>query len=198
MKAAFLPSLDNQVVSKPLLKWAGGKTQLLGEIIPKIPQNYSRYIEPFFGGGAVFFSLRPEKAIIADNNPELINLYRTVADNVDGVIAQLRHYENTEESFYAVRAQDWTKLSCTEASARTIFLNKTCYNGLYRVNKSGQFNVPFGGYKNPKITDEVSLFAASAILRKSTIICGDYKRVLQENAQPGDFIFLDPPLSANL
>lgn len=193
MKAAFVPSLDNQVVSKPLLKWAGGKTQLLGEIIPKIPQNYSRYIEPFFGGGAVFFSLRPEKAIIADNNPELINLYRTVADNVDGVIAQLRHYENTEESFYAVRAQDWTKLSCTEASARTIFLNKTCYNGLYRVNKSGQFNVPFGGYKNPKITDEVSLFAASAILRKSTIICGDYKRVLQENAQPGDFIFLDPP-----
>jgi DNA adenine methylase len=193
MKAAFLPSPAHQVVSKPLLKWAGGKTQLLGEIIPKIPQNYSRYIEPFFGGGAVFFSLRPEKAIIADNNPELINLYQTVADDVDGVIAQLQHYENTEESFYAVRAQDWTKLSCSEASARTIFLNKTCYNGLYRVNKSGGFNVPFGGYKNPKITDEVSLFAASTLLRKSTIICGDYKRVLQENAQPGDFIFLDPP-----
>ena len=87
MKAALVPSPAHQVFSKPLLKWAGGKTQLLGEIIPKIPQNYSRYIEPFFGGGAVFFSLRPEKAIIADNNPELINLYQTVADDVDGVIS---------------------------------------------------------------------------------------------------------------
>ncbi len=193
MKAALVPSPAHQVAPKPLLKWAGGKTQLLGEIIPKIPQNYSRYIEPFFGGGAVFFSLRPEQAIIADNNPELINLYQTVADDVDGVIAQLRQYENTEDSFYAVRAQDWTKLPCAEASARTIFLNKTCYNGLYRVNKSGGFNVPFGGYKNPKIADEVSLYAASALLRRSTIICGDYKRVLQENARPGDFIFLDPP-----
>lgn len=192
MKAVLTPSLDH-VVSKPLLKWAGGKTQLLGEIIPKIPKTYSRYIEPFFGGGAVFFSVRPENGIIADNNPELINLYKTVADDVDGVITQLRRHENTEEYFYALRAQDWTKLSCAEASARTIFLNKTCYNGLYRVNKSGQFNVPFGGYKNPKITDELSLFSASELLRKTTIICGDYKTVLRTNAHPGDFIFLDPP-----
>lgn len=192
MKAVLTPSLDH-VVSKPLLKWAGGKTQLLGEIIPKIPKTYSRYIEPFFGGGAVFFSVRPENGIIADNNPELINLYKTVADDVDGVITQLRRHENTEEYFYALRAQDWTKLPCAEASARTIFLNKTCYNGLYRVNKSGQFNVPFGGYKNPKITDELSLFSASELLRKTTIICGDYKTVLRTNARPGDFIFLDPP-----
>lgn len=193
MKAAFVPSIENQVVSKPLLKWAGGKTQLLGEIIPKIPKTYSRYIEPFFGGGAVFFSVRPLNGIIADNNPELINLYQTVADDVEGVITLLRDHENTEENFYAVRAQDWTKLSCTEASARTIFLNRTCFNGLYRVNKSGQFNVPFGRYKNPKIIDESSLFSAAELLRQTTIICGDYKSVLQANAQPGDFIFLDPP-----
>ncbi|MBZ4219655.1 MAG: Dam family site-specific DNA-(adenine-N6)-methyltransferase [Chlorobium sp.] len=193
MNAAIAPSPSQQGVTKPLLKWAGGKTQLLSEIIPKIPDHYSRYIEPFFGGGAVFFSLRPEKGIIADNNPELINLYRSVADDVDGVITKLRLYENTEESFYAVRALDWNKLSFSEAAARTIFLNRTCYNGLYRVNKSGQFNVPYGRYKNPRIIDESALLSASAILKTATIICGDYKSVLKENARRGDFIFLDPP-----
>lgn len=180
-------------MARPLLKWAGGKTQLLGEIIPKIPKKYGRFIEPFFGGGAVFFAVHPTGGIIADSNPELINLYRSVADDVDGVIAQLRFYENTEEMFYTVRALDVTKLSNTEAAARTIFLNKTCFNGLYRVNKSGQFNVPFGRYKNPKIVDEEALKAASALLRNTTIVCGDYKTVLKENARPGDFIFLDPP-----
>lgn len=179
--------------NRPLLKWAGGKTQLLGEILPKIPKKYGRFIEPFLGGGAVFFAVRPTGGIIADSNPELVNLYRSVADDVDGVMAQLRRYENTEEVFYAVRALDVTKLSNIEAAARTIFLNRTCFNGLYRVNKSGQFNVPFGRYKNPKIIDEDALKAASALLSKTSIICGDYKTVLQENAQAGDFIFLDPP-----
>ena len=108
-------------------------------------------------------------------------------------MAQLRRYENTEEVFYAARALDVTKLSNVEAAARTIFLNRTCFNGLYRVNKSGQFNVPFGRYKNPKIIDEDALKAASALLSNTTIICGDYKTVLKENAQTGDFIFLDPP-----
>ena len=179
--------------AKPLLKWAGGKTQLLGEIIPKVPKKYGRYIEPFFGGGAVFFATHPENGIIADSNPELVNLYRSVADDVDGVIAQLRQYENTEEVFYATRALDIIKLSNVEAAARTIFLNRTCFNGLYRVNKSGQFNVPFGRYKNPKIIDEGALKAASVLLSNTTIICGDYKKVLKENAQTGDFVFLDPP-----
>ncbi len=180
-------------LTRPLLKWAGGKTQLLGEIMPKMPKKYGRYIEPFFGGGALFFATRPEGGIIADINPELVNLYRSVATDVEGVMAQLRLYENTEIFFYAVRALDWTKLSNVEAAARTLFLNRTCFNGLYRVNKSGQFNVPFGRYKNPKILDEDSLKAASALLSKTTIICGDYKSVLKDNAQPGDFIFLDPP-----
>ncbi len=190
MYAAIAPSPSQQGVTKPLLKWAGGKTQLLSEIIPKIPAHYSRYIELFFGGGAVFFSFRPENGIIADNNPELINLYRRVADDVDGVITQLRLYENTEESFYAVRALDWNKLSFSAAAARTIFLNRSCYNGLYRVNNSGQFNVPYGRYKNPRIIDESALLSASAILKTATIICGDYKSVVRENARRGDFIFL--------
>ena len=185
--------LEKLTLTRPLLKWAGGKTQLLGEIIPKIPKKYGRFIEPFFGGGAVFFAVNPTCGIIADSNPELVNLYRSVADDVDGVIAQLLRYENTEEVFYAARALDINKLSNIEAAARTIFLNRTCFNGLYRVNKSGQFNVPYGRYKNPKIIDEDALKAASTLLGKTTIICGDYKTVLQENAQPGDFIFLDPP-----
>jgi DNA adenine methylase len=185
--------LEKLTLARPLLKWAGGKTQLLGEIIPKMPEKYGRFIEPFFGGGAVFFAVRPEGGIIADSNPELVNLYRSVAADVEGVMAQLRSYENTEEVFYAVRALDVTKLSNVEAAARTIFLNRTCFNGLYRVNKSGQFNVPFGRYKNPKIIDEDALKAASPLLSNTTIICGDYKTVLKDSAQPGDFIFLDPP-----
>lgn len=179
--------------TKPILKWAGGKTQMLPDLLPKVPTSYGRYIEPFFGGGALFFSLCPEKAIIADSNPELINLYRQVADNVESVIFYLKQYENTSEIFYSVRSLDWEQLSKPEAAARTLFLNRTCYNGLYRVNKKGQFNVPYGKYKNPKICDAEALYAASSALKKAEIICGDYSLVLEHYAQPGDFIFLDPP-----
>lgn len=179
--------------TKPILKWAGGKTQMLPDLLPKVPTSYGRYIEPFFGGGALFFSLCPEKAIIADSNPELINLYRQVADNVESVIFYLKQYENTSEIFYSVRSLDWEQLSKPEAAARTLFLNRTCYNGLYRVNKKGQFNVPYGKYKNPKICDTEALYAASSALKKAEIICGDYSLVLEHYAQPGDFIFLDPP-----
>lgn len=181
------------VPAKPILKWAGGKTQMLGDLLPKVPSSYGRYIEPFFGGGAMFFALQPEQAVIADSNPELINLYRQVANHVDDVICQLKKYENTQEMFYAVRGQDWTMLPEAEAAARIIFLNKTCFNGLYRVNKKGQFNVPFGKYKKPKICDEEGLKAASAALKKAEIVCGDYLLVLEHYAQPGDFVFLDPP-----
>jgi len=183
----------NRAHSRPLLKWAGGKTQLLDELLPKIPKSYGRYIEPFFGGGAVFFVVKPARAIIADSNPELVNLYQAVANDVDGVIANLRHYQNREDVFYAVRAQDWSTFLPTDAAARTIFLNRTCFNGLYRVNKQGRFNVPFGRYKNPKIIDEETLKAASSILRDTVIICADYKTVLRDYAEAGDFIFLDPP-----
>lgn len=181
------------VPAKPILKWAGGKTQMLGDLLPKVPSSYRRYIEPFLGGGAMFFALQPEQAVIADSNPELINLYRQVANHVDDVVCQLKKYENTQEMFYAVRGQDWTMLPEAEAAARTIFLNKTCFNGLYRVNKKGRFNVPFGKYKNPKICDEEGLKAASAALKKAEIVCGDYLLVLEHYAQPGDFVFLDPP-----
>lgn len=178
---------------KPIMKWAGGKTQLLDELIQRMPSNYGKYIEPFFGGGALFFALLPEKAIIADSNPELINMYKEVAQNVDGVIKKLSSYKNEEEMFYDVRALDWKKMRPEDAAARTLFLNKTCFNGLYRVNKKGQFNTPFGRYKNPTICDEEHLWKASAILQKANIICGDYLEVLEKYAEKGDFIYLDPP-----
>ena len=180
-------------VAKPILKWAGGKTQMLGELMPRVPKTYGRYIEPFFGGGALFFSLKPENAIIADSNPELINMYLQVAHHVDDVIECLQKYENTSEMFYEVRSLDWQTLPKAEAAARTIYLNKTCFNGLYRVNRSGQFNTPFGKYKNPKICGIDALRLASEALRKADILCGDYILVLEHYAQPGDFVFLDPP-----
>ena len=177
---------EKQIQAKPIMKWAGGKTQMLGDIMPKIPQKYGKYIEPFIGGGALFFALSPDKSIIADSNPELINMYRQVADNVEAVISYLKKYKNTKEDFYEVRSLDWLKLKKEEAAARTIYLNKTCFNGLYRVNKKGQFNVPFGKYKAPNFCDEEALFAASDVLKKATITCGDYLSVLKEYAEPVD------------
>lgn len=183
----------NYMQAKPVLKWAGGKTQMLGELLSKVPASYGKYIEPFVGGGALFFALNPEAAVISDSNPELINMYHQIADNVDEVISYLQKYENTQEMFYSVRALDWMALPEAEAAARTIYLNKTCFNGLYRVNRKGQFNVPFGKYKAPNFCDVDALYAASEVLQKAEIICGDYLTVLKEHACPGDFIFLDPP-----
>lgn len=179
--------------ARPILKWAGGKAQLLNELLPKVPTSYHRYIEPFVGGGALFFALCPQNGLIADSNPELINMYRQIAENVDKVIQQLKTYQNTQEAFYTVRGQDWSDLPPFEAAARMIYLNKTCYNGLYRVNRKGQFNVPYGRYSNPKICDTDALYAASSVLKHTEILCGDYMLVLEHYAKPGDFIFLDPP-----
>lgn len=183
----------NKIQAKPILKWAGGKTQMLGDLLPKVPASYGKYIEPFIGGGAMFFALNPDDAVIADSNPELINMYRQIANKVDEVISHLQKYENTQEMFYSVRALDWKDLPGAEAAARTIYLNKTCFNGLYRVNKRGQFNVPFGKYKDPKFCDIEALYAASEALKKTNIVCGNYLSVLKEYARPGDFVFLDPP-----
>ena len=193
-EAAPKPAAERDAVqAKPILKWAGGKTQLLGQLLPKVPEVYGRYIEPFIGGGAMFFALNPAESVIADSNPELINMYRQVAENVGDVISFLQEYENTQEMFYSVRALDWEDLTEAEAAARTIYLNKTCFNGLYRVNKKGKFNVPYGKQKAPNFCDADALYAASEALKKATIVCGDYLSVLKEYARPGDFIFLDPP-----
>ncbi|MGD9108308.1 MAG: Dam family site-specific DNA-(adenine-N6)-methyltransferase [Gammaproteobacteria bacterium] len=178
---------------KPILKWAGGKSQLLDVLLPLIPNHYGKYIEPFFGGGALFFALNPDNAVIADSNPELINVYKVIAGDVEALIVALRKHRNDEAHFYKTRALDHTKLNSVRAAARTIYLNKTCFNGLYRVNRKGQFNVPFGRYTNPSFCDEDKLRLVSDILKRKKIICADYKTVLRRHAKAGDFVYLDPP-----
>lgn len=179
--------------ARPVLKWAGGKSQLIRELMERSPAKWGKYIEPFFGGGAFFFRLGPERAVIADSNPELINLYRNLVERPQEVICHLKTFRNAERFFYEMRGLDMAGLSPAFQAARTIYLNKTCFNGLYRVNKKGQFNVPFGRYANPRLVDEEGILAASRVLGRATIIHGDYKAVLREHAGVGDFVFLDPP-----
>lgn len=179
--------------TKPVLKWAGGKTQMLGDIIPRMPSDYNKYIEPFIGSGALYFAVAPERAIIADSNPELINLYHVIAEDPIALVNTVNSYENTEETFYRIREKDWKQMSPLDAAARMIYLNKTCFNGLYRVNKNGQFNTPFAHNKRTTYCDVSDLLKSSEILKKTNIICGDYHDVLMESADRGDFVFLDPP-----
>jgi DNA adenine methylase len=179
--------------AKPLLKWVGGKSQLLTDIHPLIPKKYGKYIEPFFGGGALYFSLKPEAAVIADLNDELVNLYQTIKTHPQELVTLLKKFKHSSEDFYNVRSQDRLKLSPLEMAARTVYLNRTCFNGLYRVNKQGHFNVPFGKYVNPKICDEENIYACSLALQDTSIVCDDYKSSLHTHAKEGDLIFLDPP-----
>ena len=185
--------LKEKLEVKPILKWAGGKSQLLPQLLPLIPKSYNNYVEPFIGGATLFFAVQPERAIISDSNPELINLYRCVAENVEEVIDRLRRYRNVEDEFYRIRALKWLELPMCEAAARMIYLNRTCFNGLYRVNRKGEFNVPFGRYRNPRICDEINLRNASIVLQKADIVCADYLEVLDRRVVAGDFVFLDPP-----
>ena len=166
---------------------------MLSALASHIPSNFSRYVEPFIGGGALFFALQPEHALISDSNPELVNLYQQVANDVEAVIRCLKDYENTREMFYDVRGQDWQRLAPCEAAARMIYLNRTCFNGLYRVNRKGEFNVPFGNYRNPSICDEKNLRAAAEVLKRAEIVCCDFSKVLGGMVRRGDFVFLDPP-----
>jgi DNA adenine methylase len=193
MRAAALktPQYSPQV-PKPFLKWAGGKTQLLPEILARMPSSFRRYHEPFMGGGAVFFSLQPQQAVISDINPDLVNAYTVVRDDVEGLIKVLRRHRSEEDYFYRVRAQDVSKLSPTQAAARIIFLNRTCFNGLYRVNRKGQFNVPFGRYKNPLICNVDNLRAVSQTLQGTTIR-NDNVFNISLRVRRRDVVYFDPP-----
>lgn len=187
------PWLMTDLVSiKPFLKWAGGKTQLLPELSKYIPIYFNKYIEPFIGGGAFFFHLNPHNAIISDSNYELIVTYRTIRDSVEDVIYLLRTFKNEESFYYEMRSQNPDKLSNIERTARLLFLNKTCFNGLYRVNKKGEFNVPYGKRAGNFYDSEV-LRDASEFLKNTKIEHADYLHSLNKHAQKGDFIFLDPP-----
>jgi DNA adenine methylase len=179
---------------RPILKWAGGKWQLMPTLERHFPPLASvrRYFEPFVGGAAVFFHLQYPRSHLSDTNAELVNVYQVVRDRVGELIAALGAHVNTADHYYRVRAQDPATLSAMERAARLIYLNKTCYNGLYRVNRQGRFNVPFGRYRNPTICDPANLEAASRALRHATLAVGDHETALRD-ATGGDFVYFDPP-----
>ena len=190
-------------MARPFLKWAGGKTQLLPQLRVAAPRRIDTYYEPFLGGGALFFALQAEqrfkRAVLSDSNAELINAYQQVRDQIDDLIAALavhrRKYIEADAAdrkayYYRIRAK---RPTCPVGrAARLIFLNKTCFNGLYRVNGSGRFNVPHGRYKNPAICDEGGLQAASRALQGVELLTADFAEAVQA-AGPGDFVYCDPP-----
>lgn len=188
----------NKLVA-PIVKWVGGKRQLLDEIKPLLPKRITNYCEPFMGGGAVLFSIQPKKAMVNDLNGDLITLYEVVRDDVETLIELLKKHENTEEHFYSIRDWDRDKeayknMSKVEKASRILYLNKTCYNGLFRVNSSGEFNAPFGHYKNPNIVNEPVLRAVSKYFNESEIefYNEDFEETLKK-VKKGGFVYLDPP-----
>jgi DNA adenine methylase len=189
----------NKLVS-PFVKWVGGKRQLMDTIVAALPRNIrnAAYVEPFIGGGAVLFHLQPRRAIINDANSELINVYNVIKNDVEELIADLRTHENNADYFYGIRQLDRTpefgKISEIRRASRLIYLNKTCFNGLYRVNNAGEFNSPFGGYKAPNIINEPVLKAVSAYLNANDIQIRntDYAEVLQGIGRDS-IVYLDPP-----
>lgn len=194
MQAVQAKPVQTPIIAKgqPFLKWAGGKTQLLQELISRMPKSYNVYYEPFIGGGALFFAVAPGKAVIADINDDLVNAYNVVRDHPEELIEALSSYINDKDFYYEVRAQDQNALTPLERAARLIYLNRTCFNGLYRVNKNGQFNVPFANYKNPNIVQGDRIMAASNTLHDTEVFHASFEKVLV-NAKKGDFIYLDPP-----
>lgn len=184
----------------PFTKWVGGKRQLLPEIKKLLPENFNNYFEPFIGGGAVLFNLQPKNAVINDLNDDLVLTYKAIRDDVENLILLLEKHaiNNSSEYFYKIRDLDRTdtinKLSNTERAARLLYMLRVNFNGLYRVNKKGQFNVPYGKYKNPKIVDPENLKNISQYLNNNNIkiLNGDFEKAL-ENVKKGDFVYLDPP-----
>lgn len=184
---------------KPFVKWVGGKRQLLRQfrelgLYPLDGFNpiTNTYFEPFVGGGAVFFDLFPKKAELSDLNKELVTTYNVIKNDVESLIKSLKKHKHDKEYFLKIRAKDLNKLSDLEIASRFIYLNRTCFNGMYRVNSRGEFNVPFGKYNNPLICDEENLRRVSKALQKVSIKHQDYKEVLKK-AKSGDFIYFDPP-----
>lgn len=184
--------------AKPFVKWIGGKRQLLSQFrkLGLYPSGFNdaggRYFEPFVGGGAVFFELHPKNATISDLNSELIMAYKVVRDDVGRLIESLKKHVYDKDYFLKMRAMNPAEMSELDIASRFIYLNRTCFNGMYRVNSKGQFNVPFGRYKNPVICDEDNLRAVSRALKDVKILNVDYKSAVSE-AKAGDFVYFDPP-----
>ena len=198
--SAFSANLSHQAQAKPFLKWAGGKRQLLPVIKEYLPAKYTEYYEPFIGAGALLFSLQPKKATLSDINAQLTNCYQVIKDQPQELLelCQKHQANNTSEYYYQLRAQDrqdnFNQRTAVERAARIIYLNKTCFNGLFRVNSSSQFNVPYGKYKNPIIAEPAVIQAISTYLNRATcrILNGDFEQAVA-TAKKGSFIYFDPP-----
>ncbi len=189
--------------AKPFVKWVGGKARLVPQLKDFFPESYLEYYEPFLGGGALFFSINPKKSYINDMNGVLINAYRNIRDNPDRVILELKEIEHAYHSLdsleekkhlYLQKRQEFNSLASDdfEKTILLIFINKTCFNGMYRENSKGQFNIPFGQHVKPTICDEKNLRNVSNELQKAIISSSSYEKCI-ENAKKGDFIYFDPP-----
>lgn len=185
---------EERVKASPFLKWVGGKTSLLPELLRHVPPRASlrRYHEPFVGGGALFFAVAPRRAVLGDSNGELVHCYQQVRDDPYRVLDALARHVYEKGHYQDIRALDPLRLTPAARAARFIFLNKTCFNGLWRVNRAGRFNVPIGRYKNPRFHDPSVLISASAALRNVVILHAPFEEALAK-AAPGDFVYLDPP-----
>lgn len=181
------------IAPRPFLKWAGGKGQVISQYIPHFPTGFSTYYEPFLGGGAVFFHLQPIQSRLTDINPELVNVFSCVRDQVDALIKCLETHRDRHSSDYYYQVRACREGSAVERAARLIYLNKTCFNGLYRENSQGQFNVPIGRYKNPTICDPELLRAASLALQSAQIEQHPFQSVLSDARSQDDFVYFDPP-----
>jgi DNA adenine methylase len=184
-------------VASPIIKWVGGKTKLLTELTARMPERYGRYFEPFAGGAALFFRVAPTRAVLADYNADLIGLYSAIASDVNAVIRRLQHHRDAhdETHYYKTRTR-WNdrdkSWNAADRAATFIYLNKTCFNGLWRVNRSGAFNVPIGRYTDPPICVPDTLRAAQGLLARADLRCGEYQTAV-EDAVRGDFLYFDPP-----
>lgn len=189
-----MPTLTTaQISPRPFLKWAGGKGQLISQYLPFFPSQISTYYEPFLGGGAVFFHLLPSQARLTDINPELVNVYRCIRDRVEEVIGLLSYHQqlHCRDYYYNIRSNSTG--TAVERAARLIYLNKTCFNGLYRENSKGQFNVPMGSYKAPKVCHPELLRSVSQVLKRAELAVEPFDRMLNHIHSPQDFVYFDPP-----
>jgi len=192
MNVSQLTQYETGYQAKPFIKWAGGKRQLLGQLLANLPNYVGKYYEPFLGGGALFFALNAQRAVISDTNSELINCYRVIRARVRDLIKELQKHIYDKDYYYYIRNRNAAHLDKIERAARFIYLNRTCFNGLYRVNKSGKFNVPFGRYKDPLICNAQNLLAGSKRLQNVSIKNADFSDIAA-SVQKGDFVYFDPP-----
>jgi DNA adenine methylase len=183
--------------ARPLLRWAGSKRLIIPKLKAYWNDDYKRYLEPFAGSAQLFFSIDPKRAILSDTNADLVNTYRTIQESPLKVYRKLENLPKGKKNYYAIRSLDKAKMGIIEQAARFIYLNRFCFNGLYRTNNAGVFNVPYSGYKTGDIPSWESFSESALKLSKAKFVCSDFEKVLANNLREGDFVYLDPPYAVS-